>query len=204
MVDDPKSKWSDIDRKCYENDQKVGELYKELLTSSASLQQKIETFSKDANEYNQILRARSKRPDELVVSVTGLVRSVVNTVKPLSYSFEEFRFGTNPKQHVTGYEFRSKIEIGETNTPVTKLTFYGWPNLQSGDTVKAYILKGEELEEKAATLAEQVTDDLEQAGAIRLRRSHHWIDREFREVEEPFKLEKLVNDQVVVSYELEK
>ena len=36
----------------------------------------------------------------------------------------------------------------KSDSPVQRLEFKGWPHLEAGDTIKAYVLKGEKQAEK--------------------------------------------------------
>ncbi len=81
----------------------------------------------------------------------------------------------------------------QSGTIVEKLEFKGWPSLEAGDTIKAYIMKGKQEAEKLSFGFSSV-DPFDQGPKT------HLVVRDYQSVEQPSKIEKLRYGKVVATY----
>lgn len=148
----------------------------------------FDDVKKQEDAYNRELLKRSKPKEELVVSIDCLVESVTGYVLQTEFHVQSERvFGGKSPSYSGGDSSHLEIRV-KTDTATNKLVSRGLLPIQKGDTIRAYILKGEEEYERNI-----------QALHTHNRRSH-WVERNFSEEEKPFKIEKLVNDEVVATY----
>ena len=144
----------------------------------------IERWKQEDEQYNQELRTRAKTPEQLTEGLECTVLEV-NGYQGLTFASGEWREGPM-RSFSSGHTYRTEIKV-ESGTLVEKLKFKGWPHLEAGDTIKAYILKGEKQAEK-------------QFGPIDRTPKAHLVERPYKAIENPFKIEKLRDGKVVATY----
>lgn len=142
----------------------------------------------ETEKYNQDLRAKAKKKEELIVGLECVVQEVNQYQSTGHASSGEVRYGGPPvSSYKTGNFLRSELSVS-SDSPVQKLEFQGWPHLEVGDTIKAYILKGQKEYEKGFGV------DLHH------NPPSHWVERDYQPVEKPSKIEKLRDGKVVATY----
>ncbi len=119
----------------------------------------------------------------IVDKATGYTRAVHHT------PHSEIRYGGHTPSYRTGETMRLELEV-LTNTPVKKILFSGWPPLQKGDSIIAYVLKAEVKHDptKRIMIGSQY------------KFQTYMVDRDFKEEEIASKIEKIVNGEVVATY----
>lgn len=148
----------------------------------------FDDVKKQEAAYNRELLKRSKPKEELVASIDCLVESVTGYVSQRRFHVQsEIAYGGKTPAYNAGDSSHLEICV-KTDTATNKLACRGLLPIQKGDTIRAYILKGNEEYER--NIQELHTHN---------RRSH-WVEREFSEEEKPFKIEKLVNNEIVATY----
>ncbi|RME31575.1 hypothetical protein D6789_02280 [Candidatus Woesearchaeota archaeon] len=118
--------------------------------------------------------------EELSVSLEATVVSV--ECSSLAYRRSNGVIGPGSHSTASGRDYISTITIN-IDGPVKRLEFGGWPPLEKGDKIRAYVIAGDE-----------VRDPLKRSSVTR------YTPRELREKEKPFKLEKLRDGEVVATY----
>ncbi len=146
----------------------------------------LEEVEKENREYNDDLRARAKTREELIVSLECTVLEI-HGYQGLTSVHSEMRMGESSPYYNTGHTYRTEIKV-QSDTSVEKLEFKGWPPLEAGDLLRAYIIRGELKYEK--TFRNDFNHNL----------LSHWIERDYQQVEHPIKIEKLRDGKVVATY----
>lgn len=145
----------------------------------------------ETEKYNQDLRAKAKQKEELTVGSMFLIKKPTyfqssTSISPLSENFIGGSSSTYQGGHV--YSVELLVTPIQFNGPVEKLLFNGWPPLEAGDTICAYILKGQKEYEKAFMV------DFHHDPPF------HLVERPYQSVEQPSKIEKLRDGKVVATY----
>lgn len=146
-------------------------------------------------KYNKDLRARAKTLEELTIPVLCLVESIVGSASKIHHTphSEMVYGGTTPSYH-TGDALKTEISV-KTSTPVTKIIFGGWPPIEKGDLIKAYIIKAKEEYEKLSFNIERLFCYQQHRQPTPL-----YVERDFKNEETAIKIEKLKNDVIVATY----
>ncbi|HLC97917.1 MAG TPA: hypothetical protein VJC21_04010 [Candidatus Nanoarchaeia archaeon] len=156
----------------------------------------IEEERKEAERYNAELRTRAKTKEELMVLLECRVLSVEGYIAQSSFTpHSELRIGGTSPSYKTGDSSSLELAV-ESGTAVKHLHFKGLPPLEKGDTIRAYIFKGKE-EYERVIISERVPFILRRFGP---RTPTVLVEREFEENEQPFKIEKIRNGEVVATY----
>ena len=143
-----------------------------------------------AKKYNEQLRTKAKTEAELTVGLECTVQE--GNFYQGSTSFtprSEMVIGGHSSSYSGGHTYHSEITV-ESETLVEKLQFKGWPPLEAGDTIRAYVLKGKQEYEK------NVMD----SGTWDNTSHSHWVERDYQATEKPSKIEKLRDGRVVATY----
>jgi len=140
--------------------------------------------------YNQELRAKSKPKEDLMVGLECVVKEADFYLRTAVASGVVLYGGPAPFSYKTGH-FSNVVLVVESSSPVKKLEIDGWPRLETGDIIRAYILKGTEKAEKFP---------FDQFHDPRREPKVHWVERDYEAVEKPSKIEKLRNGRVVATY----
>ncbi len=167
-----------------EDRKKLDESLKPL--DGVSLGDLFESARHETEKYNQDLRTRAKTPEQLTEGLECVVEEV-NDYQGSTSVTDEPRMGGPSTSQKTGHVYRTEIRV-LTGTFVKKLKFKGWPHLEAGDTIKAYILKGQKESEKSFEV------DLYH------NPPSHWVERDYQPIEQPSKIEKLRDGKVVATY----
>ncbi|MDO8510749.1 MAG: hypothetical protein Q7S55_01135 [Nanoarchaeota archaeon] len=148
----------------------------------------FESARHETEKQNQDLRARAKTKEELTVGLECTVLEVNGYQGSTSFTPDsEMVIGGSSPSYGGGHTYQTEIKVKSKNQ-VERLNFNGWPHLEAGDTIRAYILKGQEEYEKSFEV------DLHHNPLS------HWVGREYRPVEHPSKIEKLRDGKVVATY----
>lgn len=142
----------------------------------------------DIKRYNAELRKRAQKKEDLIVPVDFTVESVLGynsgtgciPIGPIVMG------GHTPTRQVGDYS-ALELQVNSAKTQVKKLSFNGWPPIEAGDKIRAYIFIGEEKKEMP-------TQGFEYCG------QSHYIQREFKKQETAVKIEKLKKGKVVATY----
>lgn len=146
-------------------------------------------LNKKAIRHNKKLRARAKNQEKLTVGLECTVLEVNSYQASTSFTpRSELVLGGTSPSYGGGHTYQTEIKV-ESGTLVEKLQFNGWPHLETGDQIRAYILKGQPEYEK------QVMGN----GTFGNEKSH-WVEREYEATEKPSKIEKLRDGKVVATY----
>ncbi len=142
--------------------------------------------------YNKQLRESARTPEQLTVGIECKVIDANFYQQGTSHTpRSEMRIGGNSPVYRTGDIYHLEL-IVDSNSPLKKITFNGWPHIEVGDLIKAYMIQGEYKFEKEL-FSEPV-----------YHKSHttpkQLVPRELKEHEFPFKLEKLRDGLVVARY----
>lgn len=135
------------------------------------------------------LRARSKPKEELIKSIDCIVEFVKGTVQKTTYSSGPLIIGGYNHTYAGGDQSQTEIIIA-SNTPVNTIYFRGWPPLEKGDRISAYIFKGKEESEDPEWIPYPSC----------IKPISHYVEREWQEKETAIKIEKLRNKKVVAEY----
>ena len=143
-------------------------------------------------KYNKDLQTRAKTPEELTVGLECVVKEVNSYQGSISFTpSSEIVLGGRSRSYGGGHTYRTEIKV-ESGTLVEKLEFKGWPHLEAGDIIKAYIMKGKQEPEK---FFGSYRRDLFDQGP-----KTHLVERPYQPVEQPSKIEKLRDGKVVATY----
>jgi len=171
-----------------EDRKKLDELLKPLENfTEQDVKEQIEKLEQETKQYNEDLRARAKTPEQLTEGLKCTVLEV-NEYQDSTHVYGEWRSGPMRITN-TGNTYHTEIRV-KNGTLVEKLKFNGWPSLEKGDTIRAYILKGQEEAEK---LHFEFKDPYQDAKT-------HLVERDYQAVERPSKIEKLRDGKVVATY----
>lgn len=144
--------------------------------------------------------AKNQNLEEFVKVVEGKVVFVKGTVKSTSFTPQsEMVFGGESPVYSGGNVYTLEIAL-ESVSAVKKLNFEGWPHLEKGDEIKAYVFAGEESAYSRGMRPLRNSS----RGLFEKRESPEYVARELKEQELAFKIEKVKNNEVVASYESEK
>lgn len=150
-----------------------------------SLLEEIET---ENDRYNQKLRAKAKKSEELTIGLECTVLEVNGYQDSTSFTpRSEMMMGGSSPSYGGGHVYQTEIKV-KSETLVEKLEFAGWPNLEAGDTIRAYILKGQEEAEQGF------------GGRFNDYPKTHLVERDYWPVERPTKIEKLRDGKVAATY----
>ena len=149
----------------------------------------VKKIEEENDKYNQELRARAKTPEQLTVGLECVVQEVHCYQSSTSVS-GAWRSGSIPS-YPTSHTYRTEIKV-KSSTLVEKLEFKGWPHLEIGDVIKAYILKGKQEAEKSFGSSRH--DPFHQGPKT------HLVERDYQPIEHPSKIEKLRDGKVVATY----
>ncbi|GEM_PF-2881684 len=147
---------------------------------------------KEENEaYNRELQARAKTPEQLTVGLECVIEGVNFYQSAGQATREPVQYGGSNSSYKTGHFLRTELSV-RCDSLVQKLEFRGWPHLEVGDSIKAYIMKGKEEAEKSFGYLHR--DPFNQGPAT------HLVERDYQPLEQPSKIEKLRNGLVVATY----
>ena len=141
----------------------------------------------------------TQQKEQLIVPVECTVESIVSSTYNGRFNPQsEVCYGGHSPSYNTGNFLHSEIKVNTADTPIRILEFPGWPHIERGDRIRAYVFKGKN---EYATLHDKVTADL---GAfihsIGKKPKSVYVERPFEENESPVKIEKLVGGFVVATY----
>ncbi|GEM_PF-5790566 len=142
--------------------------------------------------------ASNQNLDQFVQIVKGEVTSVKGVVRATSFTpISEMVFGGSSPVYNGGNVYTLEIAL-ESVSAVKKLNFDGWPNLEKGDKINAYVFACNEQDRGMRALM----NSCRRWGEAKL---HPWyVARELTSEESAFKIEKVKNNEVVAVYESEK
>lgn len=144
----------------------VGGFRGELLLSEF-----LERIVAGAQAYNNDLKAKAKKREDLIVALEYTVEAVVG------YS---------------GKGEGSYLEISVcSDSSVKKLRFNGWAPIEKGDRIRAYIFKGVRMFEREVNLGEIAEHPL-----IEFTDIAHWVERELLVEEHPEEIDRLRDDRL--------
>lgn len=153
----------------------------------------IETAEKEREQYNLELRARAKTEEQLTVGLECTVVDIHSYQSSTSFTpSSEIVLGGRSPTYGGGHVYRTEMKV-ESGTLVEKLEFAGWPPLEVGDSIKAYVMKGKPEPEKHS-LGSFCNDSFDQEPKT------HLVERDYQATEQPSKIEKLRNGKVVATY----
>lgn len=156
----------------------------------------IRRLNKEIDAYNKDLLSKAKKPIELLVSVYCDVKSVVG-------------YGGQPNTNIhwpweISDSFLSNLEIiVDSKTPIKKIVFNGWPPIEKGDNIIAYIFKGILEYEKENVKFRNEYNSFNDRTILRVfynTDKAHFVERKFKEEEGAVKIEKLRENGVVATY----
>ena len=137
-------------------------------------------LGKEYEAFNQELRAKAKEPAQLLIPILCEVLYVTGVTHSTSFTpLSEVRFGGVSPNYEGGQVSRLEINV-QTKAGIDKVIFIGLPPIHKGCLIRAYILKGEAVEEKSLGLGD-------------FERPKHLIGRDFRKVEQAVKIDLLRN-----------
>ena len=153
----------------------------------------IKKITQETEQYNKELRAKAKNPEQLTVGLECVVKELHYHQHSISFTpSSEIVLGGHSRSYGGGHANSVELLV-ESNSLVTKLQFRGWPHLEAGDTIRAYILKGKKEPEKCS-FGSFRDDPFNQGPKI------HLVERDYQPVEQPSKIEKLRDGKVVATY----
>ena len=161
---------------------------------SASFLESLREQAEVNRTYNARLKKKAKTYEELVVPVDCFVEYLSGTTSGKSITTKsEWRAGGSAPSYNAGDVQECTIDVRVDGTPIKHLYFKGWPPIQKGDTIRAYIFKGTEV---------RLKNEEEGLGALAEIRNPErvLVERDFDETEKPSKIEKLVNGEPVAEY----
>ena len=151
----------------------------------------FENARQETEKYNQELRAKAKSPEQLTVSLEGVIEGIDFYQGSVSFTpRSEMVIGGRSPSYSGGHVNYAEIKI-QGESKVEKLKFDGWPHLEAGDTIRAYIFKGQKESEKCFEVFE--VDWYHNPPS-------HWTERDYQPVEHPIKIEKLRGGKVIATY----
>ncbi len=153
-------------------------------------------------KYNKDLRDRARTPKQLTGGLECTVLEINGYQNSTSFTpRSEMVIGGHSRSYRSGHVYRAEIKV-QSGTLVEQLEFNGWPNLETGDMIKAYIFKGKKEYERGRgfTPPENVEELPDFHREIFRDIPFHWVDRPYKSVEQPSKIEKLRDGKVVATY----
>lgn len=164
--------------------------------SDEEMKARMKKATNSCKRYNARLRKRAKPKEELLIPVDCLVERVTGYTHEVSHTpHSEVRYGGSSPSYKTGMFLSLELSV-QTGTPIETIKFPGWPPIEKGDKIRAYIFAGTEEHEKPLGSISEIID-----ASVRLHKpASHWVQREFTETEEVQKIEKLRNNKVVATY----
>lgn len=158
--------------------------------------ERIEAEGKKEEERRAWLKTNAKPKEELIVRVECTVESIISSTYQGRFTPEsEVRYGGHSPSYGTGNYLCSEIKVNTTNTPIKTLEFSGWPHIERGDRISAYIFKAKEEYNPEISVAEFLQEKLTYQKPKPI-----YVERDFKEKETPVKIEKLVNGFVAATY----
>lgn len=152
----------------------------------------LEKWRQEDEQYNQDLRSRAKTPEQLTQGLECTVLEVNDYQGSTSFTpRSEIVIEGHSSSYRGGHTYRTELKV-QSDTLVEKLEFKGWPPLEAGDTIRAYILKGKQEAEKS--FGPSCRDPFHQGSQT------HLVERDYQPVEHPSKIEKLRDGKVVATY----
>src|SRR3989338_3488159 len=177
---------------------KLDQMFEQLKDDPEALFKKIK---KENENYNQELRAKAKTPEELTVGLEYVVADVNCYQGSTSFTpHSEIVLGGRSPTFNGGHTYRTELKV-QSGTLVKKLEFYGWPPLEVGDVIKAYIFKGKQEYERGHEVIPKTIKEFDsffKGKSVNV--PSHWIERKYQPVERPSKIEKLRDGKVVATY----
>lgn len=163
-----------------------------LPQNAEEIKARLEEAQKEDDAYNRDLQKRAKTFEQLTVGLECVVESV-NFYQVTGHATSgEVRYdGPALPSYKTGHFLRTELSV-KSDSLVQKLGFNGWPHLEVGDIITAYIMKGKEETEKH--FGSFRNDPFNQGPKT------HLVDRQYNTVEQPSKIEKLRDGKVVATY----
>ena len=178
------------------------ERIQKILNSPKKLRNLVHKPDKKVEKYNADLRARAKKPEELVECFDCFVERIYCEVEPIEerehFSFSDTKIGPGPfgivnsPNHITGYKNSMKLEVmaSDESILVKKVNFPIFIPLESGDSVRVYVVRGEYMSEKTGGFFSLEEDEQDK----------HLVARGYKEEENAVRIEKLKDNSVVATY----
>ena len=158
----------------------------------------FEKLKREAKAHNERIKSEGQRYNALIQTLEATVAMVhYHTQETSIRSMSEQRMGGSSSTYRGGNIDCCVIELElQENIPVQKLKFSGWPHLEIGDTIRAYIFTGKKEFEK---------DELTGFSHMRQTRTHpnppsYLLLRNYKTTERPNTIEKLRDGNVVAIY----
>ncbi len=138
----------------------------------------------------QELREKARPKKDLVAVVEGIVETAFGKIVS-THITPNPKYGGQSRSYSTGHSLSYELKIFSEKTQIVKtLNFHGWPFIQSGDFIRASILR-----------AETVKKEEGYQGLCKNNFQIYYFDRLFKETETAFKLEKLdPSGKVLITY----
>ena len=152
----------------------------------------LENAQSEEEAYNTNLRSQAKKKEDLITPLECLVTEVLSYTKVVEMTPQsEMRLGGISPHYITGIISNTELTVCTDGT-VRKIMMPGILPLESGDQIRAYIVKGEmEAEQHTLTPAPRYQRD---------KPVLHLIARDWKEEETAVKIEKMRSDKVVATY----
>lgn len=139
------------------------------------------------------LLARQRTEEQVTVPLELIVRDVIGWSESLKFTPEsEIRLGGNARAYAAGNRQYSAIMV-EGHDTVRVLKFPGWPPLETGERIRAYVFAGTYAPVNQAEALMETMGRRPQGERI-------LVDRPLYEEESPLRIEKLRADRVVATY----
>src|SRR3989338_4981041 len=142
-----KKRTSSWDPVTAEDKKELDELLKPL--ENINPEDLVKKIKEETDQYNQDLRTKAKSPEQLTEGLECVVEGVNFYSRTCRASSGKVRYGgPSLPSYKTGHFLHTELSV-KSDSPVQKLEFNGWPHLEAGDTIRAYILKGKKEPEKS-------------------------------------------------------
>ncbi len=188
-----------------EKDADLNEIEFNILDSISreEIEANIGESKREDEKYNKCLRARAKTPEQLTVGLECVVQEAHGYQDLTSFTpRSEIVLGGRSNSYQGGHTYRTEIKV-QSSTLVEKLEFNGWPFLEAGDMIRAYIFKGKREYERGLGLI--LPETIKEFDSFFSKDQlanvpFHWVFRDYQPVEQPSKIEKLRDGKVVATY----
>ena len=173
-----------------------------LPRTTKELKARLKKAQKEDETYNKNLQKRARNLEQLTVGLECLVvESQYHQESTYFAPRSEIVLDGRSPRYSGGHLYRVELVV-ESDSSLQKLLFNGWPHLEAGDMIKAYIFKGKKEYEHGHRLI--VPDNLEELPDFHRKIfkniPFHWVERAYQSVEQPSKIEKLRDGKVVATY----
>ena len=174
----------------------------DVLPTGKDLEAHLKKQKKADEKFTRDLRKRAKTVKKLTIGLECLVVESHYHQRATSFTpHSEIVLDGRSPSYSGGHLYRVELMV-ESDSSVRKLLFNGWPHLETGDVIKAYIFKGKKGYEHSRGLI--VPKNIEELAdfhqAVFKDVPFHWVERKYLPVEQPSKIEKLRDGKVVATY----